>query len=553
MALTTDPNYKKLEQWFKSRAGTLNMRDLFESDKDRFSKFSTILDTDEGEILLDFSKNLINQEVLAMLLAMAKSRGVEEAREKMFSGEKINFTEGRAVLHVALRNRSNAPVLVDGKDVMPEVNRVLDKMKAFCHRVRSGEWKGFSGKSITDVVNIGIGGSDLGPLMVTEALKPYSAGGPNVWFVSNIDGTHLAKTLAQLNPETTLFIIASKTFTTQETITNAESAKDWFLQTANDKSAVAKHFVALSTNAVKVKDFGIDTENMFEFWDWVGGRYSLWSAIGLSIALHIGFENFEQLLSGAHWMDNHFRSAPLEQNAPVLLALLGVWYVNFFQAETHAMLPYDQYMHRFAAYFQQGDMESNGKYITKDGTRVNYHTGPIVWGEPGTNGQHAFYQLIHQGTRMIPADFLIPAQSQHPIRDNLHHKILVANFLAQTEALMKGKTPDEARKELEAGGLKGDALDKLLPHKVFEGNKPSNSIVFKKLSPFTLGALVAMYEHKIFVQGVMWDINSYDQWGVELGKQLAKKIEPELKDDSEVSSHDSSTNGLINFLKKNFA
>ncbi|XP_068578653.1 glucose-6-phosphate isomerase-like [Cebidichthys violaceus] len=552
MALTNDPNYQKLEQWYKANGGSLVMRSMFESDKDRFSSFSTTLNTDDGEILLDYSKNLINQEVMDLLLDMAKSRGVEEARDKMFSGEKINFTEGRAVLHVALRNRSNTPIKVDGKDVMPEVNRVLDKMKAFCHRVRSGEWKGFSGKSITDVVNIGIGGSDLGPLMVTEALKPYSAGGPNVWFVSNIDGTHMAKTLAQLNAETTLFIIASKTFTTQETITNAESARDWFLQTANDKSAVAKHFVALSTNAVKVKDFGIDTENMFEFWDWVGGRYSLWSAIGLSIALHIGFENFEQLLSGAHWMDNHFVSVPLQQNVPVLLAVLGVWYINFFQAETHVMLPYDQYMHRFAAYFQQGDMESNGKYITKDGVRVNYHTGPIVWGEPGTNGQHAFYQLIHQGTRMIPADFLIPAQSQHPIRNNLHHKILVANFLAQTEALMKGKTSDEARRELEAGGLKGDALQQLLPHKVFEGNKPSNSIVFKKLSPFILGALVAMYEHKIFVQGVMWGINSYDQWGVELGKQLAKQIEPELKNDSEVSSHDSSTNGLINFLKKNF-
>ncbi|XP_026028089.1 glucose-6-phosphate isomerase a [Astatotilapia calliptera] len=553
MALTADANFQKLKQWHEANGASLNMRALFESDPERFGRFSTTLQTDDGDILIDYSKNLINQDVLAMLLALAKSRGLEEARKKMFSGEKINFTEGRAVLHVALRNRSNTPILVDGEDVMPEVNRVLDKMKAFCQKVRSGDWKGFSGKSITDVVNIGIGGSDLGPLMVTEALKPYSAGGPDVWFVSNIDGTHLAKTLAKLNPETTLFIIASKTFTTQETITNAESAKDWFLQTAADKSAVAKHFVALSTNSAKVKDFGIDTANMFEFWDWVGGRYSLWSAIGLSIALHVGFENFEQLLSGAHWMDNHFRSAPLEQNAPVLLAMLGVWYINFFQAETHAMLPYDQYMHRFAAYFQQGDMESNGKYITKDGARVNYHTGPIVWGEPGTNGQHAFYQLIHQGTRMIPADFLIPAQSQHPIRNNLHHKILVANFLAQTEALMKGKTPDEARKELEAAGMSGDALEKLLPHKVFLGNKPSNSIVFKKLTPFILGALVAMYEHKIFVQGVMWDINSYDQWGVELGKQLAKKIEPELKYDSEVTSHDSSTNGLINFLKKNFA
>ncbi|XP_037307932.1 glucose-6-phosphate isomerase a [Pungitius pungitius] len=553
MALTNDPNYKKLEQWYKANGGSLVMRDMFQRDQDRFSTFSTTLQTEDGEILLDYSKNLINQEVMTMLLAMAKSRGVEEARDQMFSGEKINFTEGRAVLHVALRNRSNTPIKVDGQDVMPEVNRVLDKMKTFCHRVRSGEWKGFSGRSITDVVNIGIGGSDLGPLMVTEALKPYSSGGPKVWFVSNIDGTHLAKTLAPLNAESTLFIIASKTFTTQETITNAESARDWFLQTANDKSAVAKHFVALSTNAVKVKDFGIDPANMFEFWDWVGGRYSLWSAIGLSIALHIGFENFEQLLSGAHWMDNHFRSVPLEENVPVLLAVLGVWYVNFFQAETQAMLPYDQYMHRFAAYFQQGDMESNGKSITKDGVRVNYHTGPIVWGEPGTNGQHAFYQLIHQGTRMIPADFLIPAQSQHPIRDNLHHKILAANFLAQTEALMKGKTSEEARAELEAGGLKGDALLQLLPHKVFEGNKPSNSIVFKKLSPFVLGALVAMYEHKIFVQGVMWGVNSYDQWGVELGKQLAKKIEPELQDGCEVSSHDASTTGLIRFLKKNFA
>ncbi|XP_020311252.1 glucose-6-phosphate isomerase a isoform X1 [Oncorhynchus kisutch] len=553
MGLSSDPQFQKLEQWYKSKAGNLNMRDMFEADKDRFSKFSTTLETDDGDILLDYSKNLVNEEVMRMLLAMAKSRGVEEARDKMFSGEKINFTEGRAVLHIALRNRSNTPINVDGQDVMPEVNRVLDKMKAFCHKVRSGEWKGFSGKAITDVVNIGIGGSDLGPLMVTEALKPYSKGGPNVWFVSNIDGTHMAKTLAQLNAETTLFIIASKTFTTQETITNAESARDWFLQTANDKSTVAKHFVALSTNAPKVQAFGIDTNNMFEFWDWVGGRYSLWSAIGLSIALHIGFENFEQLLAGAHWMDNHFRSTPIEQNVPVLLAVLGVWYINFFQAETHAMLPYDQYMHRFAAYFQQGDMESNGKYITKDGARVNYHTGPIVWGEPGTNGQHAFYQLIHQGTRMIPADFLIPAQTQHPIRESLHHKILMANFLAQTEALMKGKTSDEARKELEATGLGGAELEQLLPHKVFQGNKPSNSIVFKKLSPFMLGALVAMYEHKIFVQGVIWNINSYDQWGVELGKQLAKAIEPELRDSSEVHTHDSSTNGLINFLKKNSA
>uniref|UniRef100_A0A8C1GQ91 Glucose-6-phosphate isomerase n=2 Tax=Cyprinus carpio TaxID=7962 RepID=A0A8C1GQ91_CYPCA len=553
MGLTSDPNFQNLEKWFKSNAASLNMRQMFEADKNRFQKLSLTLKTEEGDILLDYSKNLVNEEVMKMLVELAKSRGVEASRDKMFSGEKINFTEGRAVLHVALRNRSNTPINVDGKDVMPEVNKVLEKMKGFCHKVRSGEWKGYTGKSITDVVNVGIGGSDLGPLMVTEALKPYSKGGPRVWFVSNIDGTHIAKTLAELNAETTLFIIASKTFTTQETITNAESAKEWFLQTAKDKSAVAKHFVALSTNGPKVKDFGIDPENMFEFWDWVGGRYSLWSAIGLSIALHIGYENFEKLLAGAHWMDTHFRTAPVDQNAPMLLALLGIWYINFFQAETHCLLPYDQYMHRFAAYFQQGDMESNGKYITTHGNRVKYHTGPIVWGEPGTNGQHAFYQLIHQGTRMVPADFLIPAQSQHPIRNNLHHKILVANFLAQTEALMKGKTTEEAKKELEAGGLSGDKLEKILPHKVFQGNKPTNSIIFKKLSPYTLGALIAMYEHKIFIQGVMWEINSFDQWGVELGKQLAKKIEAELQDSAEVTSHDSSTNGLINFLKKNSA
>ncbi|XP_061525314.1 glucose-6-phosphate isomerase b isoform X2 [Phycodurus eques] len=553
MGLTQDPVFQRLQQWYTAHALNLNMRHMFDGDKERFHKFSLTLQTDDGDVLLDYSKNLITEEVMKMLVDLAKSRGMEAARETMFTGDKINFTEGRAVLHVALRNRSNTPIMVDGKDVMPDINKVLDKMKNFCHRVRSGQWKGYTEKSITDVVNIGIGGSDLGPLMVTEALKPYSKDGPAVWFVSNIDGTHIAKTLAQLNAETTLFIIASKTFTTQETITNAESAKAWFLEHAKDKSAVAKHFVALSTNGPKVKDFGIDTENMFEFWDWVGGRFSLWSAIGMAIALHIGFENFEKLLAGAHWMDKHFRTAPLDKNAPVLLALLGIWYINFFHTETHAMLPYDQYMHRFAAYFQQGDMESNGKYVTKHGARVNYHTGPIVWGEPGTNGQHAFYQLIHQGTRMVPSDFLIPAQSQHPVRDNLHHKILVANFLAQTEALMRGKTTEEARKELEASGLTGEALEKILPHKVFQGNRPTNSIIFKKLSPYTLGALIAMYEHKIFIQGLMWEINSFDQWGVELGKQLAKKIEPELQDATEVHSHDASTNGLINFLKKNFA
>ncbi|XP_060924407.1 glucose-6-phosphate isomerase b isoform X2 [Limanda limanda] len=553
MALTQDPNFLKLQEWYTAHALQLNMRHMFEADKERFNKLSLTLNTEDGDILLDYSKNLVTDDVMKMLIDLAKSRGMEAAREKMFKGEKINFTEDRAVLHVALRNRSNTPVMVGGKDVMLDINKVLEKMKGFCHRVRSGEWKGYTGKAITDVVNIGIGGSDLGPLMVTEALKPYAKDGPRVWFVSNIDGTHISKTLAHLNAETTLFIIASKTFTTQETITNAESAKEWFLEHAKDVTAVAKHFVALSTNAPKVKDFGIDTENMFEFWDWVGGRFSLWSAIGMAIALHIGFDNFEKLLSGAHWMDNHFRTAPLEKNAPVLLAMLGIWYINFFHAESHAMLPYDQYMHRFTAYFQQGDMESNGKYITKKGERVNYHTGPIVWGEPGTNGQHAFYQLIHQGTRMVPSDFLIPAQSQHPIRDNLHHKILLGNFLAQTEALMKGKTTEEARKELEASGVSGDNLDKILPHKVFQGNRPTTSIIFKKVTPYTLGALIAMYEHKIFIQGLMWEINSFDQWGVELGKQLAKKIEPELKDKTEVHSHDSSTNGLINFLKKNFS
>uniref|UniRef100_A0A671XH43 Glucose-6-phosphate isomerase n=1 Tax=Sparus aurata TaxID=8175 RepID=A0A671XH43_SPAAU len=546
MGLTQDPNFQKLQDWYTAHALNLNMRHMFEADKERFSKLSLNLKTEDGDILLDFSKNLITDEVMKMLVDLAKSRGIEAAREKMFTGEKINFTEGRAVLHVALRNRSNKPIMVGGKDVMPEVNKVLEKMKGFCHRVRSGEWKGYTGKAITDVVNVGIGGSDLGPLMVTEALKPYSKGGPRVWFVSNIDGTHIAKTLARLNAETTLFIVASKTFTTQETITNAESAKEWFLEHAKDKAAVAKHFVALSTNG----EFGTSHEYIFPLFLFL--FYSLRQLTSPSLSSS-GFENFEKLLSGAHWMDNHFRTAPLDKNAPVLLALLGIWYINFFHAETHAMLPYDQYMHRFTAYFQQGDMESNGKYITNHGKRVNYHTGPIVWGEPGTNGQHAFYQLIHQGTRMVPSDFLIPAQTQHPIRNNLHHKILLANFLAQTEALMKGKTTEEARKELEASGLSGEELEKILPHKVFQGNRPTNSIIFKKLSPYTLGALIAMYEHKIFIQGVMWEINSFDQWGVELGKQLAKKIEPELKDAAEVHSHDSSTNGLINFLKKNFA
>ncbi|XP_037085020.1 glucose-6-phosphate isomerase-like isoform X2 [Pollicipes pollicipes] len=547
--LRTDAAYKKLEALFNSGGKSLNMNDMFKADSQRFSKFSVVLPTPAaGDILLDFSKNRINEEILAALFDLARARHVEAARDAMFAGERINFTEDRAVLHTALRNRSGRPVTVDGEDVMPAVNAVLAHMKEFCGEVISGSWKGYTGKAITDVVNIGIGGSDLGPLMVTEALKPYQAG-PNVHFVSNIDGTHLAKTLKALNAETTLFIVASKTFTTQETITNSTSAKEWFLSQAGDPAMVAKHFVALSTNATKVKEFGIDERNMFGFWDWVGGRYSLWSAIGLSIALHVGFENFERLLEGAHFMDNHFRTAPLEKNLPVILAVLGVWYNNLFGAETHALLPYDQYMHRFAAYFQQGDMESNGKYVTRSGDTVDYATGPIVWGEPGTNGQHAFYQLIHQGTRLIPADFIASIQTHNPISNGKHHRILLANFVAQTEALLRGKSEEAARAELEASGTPPDQLQRILPHKVFEGNRPTNSIVLHKVSPFTLGALIVMYEHKIFTQGVIWDINSFDQWGVELGKQLAKAVEPELADRTPVSGHDNSTNGIINFIK----
>lgn len=547
--LTEESSYQRLQDYYNASGSKINILKMFNEDPDRFNKYSVTLATpDDGSILFDYSKNRINEEVFKLLMDLARARKIEASRDAMFSGEKINFTEDRAVLHIALRNRSNNSIIVNGEDVMPEVNAVLAHMKDFCEKVISGAWKGYTGKAITDVVNIGIGGSDLGPLMVSEALKPYAIG-PNVHFVSNIDGTHMAKTLKILNAETTLFIIASKTFTTQETITNATSAKNWFLSTAKDASAVAKHFVALSTNGPKVKDFGIDEANMFGFWDWVGGRYSLWSAIGLSIALHVGYDNFEKLLSGAHFMDNHFKTAPLEKNIPVIMAMLGVWYHNFYGAETHALLPYDQYLHRFAAYFQQGDMESNGKYVTRSGCTVDYKTGPIVWGEPGTNGQHAFYQLIHQGTRLIPADFIAPAKSHNAIADNLHHKLLLANFLAQTEALMKGKTTEEAKAELEKANLPADKLQRILPHKVFEGNRPTNSIVVEQVTPFTLGALIVMYEMKIFTQGVVWDINSFDQWGVELGKQLAKAIEPELQDKTPVSSHDSSTNGLINFIK----
>ncbi|XP_034189702.1 glucose-6-phosphate isomerase [Osmia lignaria lignaria] len=549
VALATELVWNKLQQYFDGNGSKIKIYDLFQQNPKRFEKFNLEIPTPEdGPILLDYSKNRLTEEAFQLLLELAKAREIENARDAMFKGEKINFTENRAVLHVALRNRNNKPILVDNKDVMPDVNAVLEHMKQFTNEVLSKKWKGFTGKPIEDVVNIGIGGSDLGPLMVTEALKAYHIG-PRVHFVSNIDGTHIAETLKKLNPETTLFIVASKTFTTQETITNATSAKLWLLNALKNDAAVASHFVALSTNTQKVKEFGIDEKNMFGFWDWVGGRYSLWSAIGLSICLAIGFANFEKLLNGAHFMDQHFCSAPLEKNAPVILALLGIWYHNFYKAETHALLPYDQYLHRFAAYFQQGDMESNGKYVTRAGTVVNYTTGPIVWGEPGTNGQHAFYQLLHQGTRLVPADFIIPVKSHNQVQGILHHKILLANCFAQTEALMKGKNENEAKTELQKAGMSPEQVQLLLPHKMFEGNRPSNTILVKQITPFILGALIAMYEHKIFVQGIIWDINSFDQWGVELGKQLAKAIEPELEGDGPVTTHDSSTNGLISFVK----
>ena len=525
------------------QAENLTIAKLFQANPQRFSQYHVNF---EDQILVDFSKNAVNETTLALLQQLAEECGLAQAKEAMFSGEKINYTENRAVLHTALRNRSNTPVLVDGKDVMPEINAVLAKMKAFCQRVICGEWKGYTGKSITDVINIGIGGSDLGPYMVTEALRPYK-NHLNVHFVSNVDGTHIAETLKKVNPETTLVLVASKTFTTQETMTNAHSARDWLLAAAKDESAVAKHFVALSTNAKEVEKFGIDTANMFEFWDWVGGRYSLWSAIGLSIALSIGFEQFEQLLSGAHAMDNHFRHAPAEKNIPTILALIGIWNSNFLGAETEALLPYDQYLHRFAAYFQQGNMESNGKYVGRDGKVVNYQTGPIVWGEPGTNGQHAFYQLIHQGTKIIPCDFIAPAQTHNPLSD--HHEKLLSNFFAQTEALAFGKSKQAVEEEFLAAGKSLESVKEIVPFKVFTGNKPTNSILLQKITPYSLGALIAMYEHKIFVQGVIFNIYSFDQWGVELGKQLANRILPELKGSESVESHDSSTNGLINQYK----
>lgn len=534
--------WAKLENHFQTIQNK-NLRSLFEEDGKRFDNFHLKFQ----EILFDYSKNRIDAETMNLLVELAEECQVKDAIEKQFSGGIINETEGRAVLHTALRNRDNRPVYVDGKDVMPDVNEVLEQMKSFSDKVISGEWKGFSGKEITDIVNIGIGGSDLGPVMVIEGLKHFKTR-LNLHFVSNVDGTHIAETLKNLNPETTLFIIASKTFTTQETMTNALTARDWFLNSEANENDVAKHFVALSTNKSEVEKFGIDSANMFQFWDWVGGRYSLWSAIGLSICLGVGFENFVDLLEGAFAMDNHFRNEDFDENIPVILALLGIWYNNFFKAESIAILPYEQYLSRFAAYFQQGDMESNGKYIDRNGEKVDYQTGPIIWGEPGTNGQHAFYQLIHQGTKLIPCDFLAGANSLNPVAD--HHPKLLSNFFAQTEALAFGKTEEEVVSELKSQGKSTPEIEFLKTFKVFEGNRPTNSFLYKELNPKVLGSLLAMYEHKIFVQGVIWNIFSYDQWGVELGKQLANKILPELNSDAEIVSHDSSTNGLINAYKQ---
>jgi glucose-6-phosphate isomerase len=534
--------WNRLEEYHFEFEGK-HIKDLFANDAHRFEKYSLKFE----DILVDFSKNLVDDEIRESLIELAKECGLNEAIESMFTGQKINVTEDRAVLHVALRNSSNSSIIVDGEDVMPEVNAVLNQMREFSDKVILGDWKGYTGKAITDIVNIGIGGSDLGPLMVTEALKPYK-NHLNLHFVSNVDGTHIAETLKKVNPETTLFIVASKTFTTQETMTNANSARDWFLKTAKDEAFVKDHFVAVSTNAKAVSAFGIDTKNMFRFWDWVGGRYSLWSAIGLSIVLGIGYKNYIELLDGAHAMDNHFRETGFNKNIPVILALIGIWYNNFYGAETEAILPYDQYMHRFAAYFQQGNMESNGKYVDRNGEQVDYQTGPVIWGEPGTNGQHAFYQLIHQGTKLIPCDFIAPAISHNQLSD--HHPKLLANCFAQTEAMMVGKTEEQVKAELVAAGKTETEIAELLPFKVFLGNIPTNSILVKKITPRTLGSLIAMYEHKIFVQGIIWNIYSFDQWGVELGKQLANAILPELLNNKPIIGHDASTNGLINAYKE---
>ncbi len=528
-------HYKKIKN--------IHMKEFFKTDPERFEKFSIQF----NDIFVDYSKNRMTDETLYLFLELTKEINLQDAIEKMFTGDKINETENRAVLHTALRNLGNTPVYVDGKDIMPEVNMVLKKMQGFSNQITTGNWKGYTGQRISDIVNIGIGGSDLGPVMVTESLKPYAKEGMSVHFVSNVDGTHIAETLRNLHPETTIFIIASKTFTTQETMTNAFTAKRWFLNSAKDPKHIPKHFVAISTNAERVEAFGIDKENMFIFWDWVGGRYSLWSAIGLSIACSIGYENFTELLQGAYEMDRHFRYIPFDKNIPVILAFIGIWYTNFFGAHTEVILPYNQYMNRFPAYFQQGNMESNGKSVDRNGQQVKYQTGPIIWGEPGTNGQHAFYQLIHQGTKLVPADFLAPAISHNQIGE--HHTILLSNFFAQTEALLQGKTKREVIQELKKGKKTKEEIQKIYPYMVFEGNRPTNSILFRKLTPRVLGSLIAMYEHKIFVQGVIWNIFSFDQWGVELGKQLAKKIQPELNDDKPVYTHDCSTNGLINVFK----
>ena len=540
---TNTTAWNSLQEHF-SEMKSVHIRELFKADPDRFSKYSI----SNRDIVFDYSKNIISEKTIQLLLQLANECKLKDGIDAMFNGEKINETESRAVLHTALRNLSPEPVFAEGKDVMPEVRKVLKQMKNFCNRVHDGRWRGYTGKRIKYIVNIGIGGSDLGPLMVTEALKPYWLEDIQTFFVSNIDGTHIAEVLKKIKPERTLFLIASKTFTTQETMTNAFTAREWFLEHAIDEKHIAKHFAALSTNEAAVVKFGINKRNMFQFWDWVGGRYSLWSAIGLSIALTIGYKNFEELLAGAYDSDQHFKNTSFEKNIPVLMALIGLWYTNFFGAQSEAILPYDQYLHRFAAYFQQGNMESNGKSVDRNGEQVEYSTGPVIWGEPGTNGQHAFYQLIHQGTPLIPCDFIGVAQSHNPIGD--HHQKLMSNFFAQTEALMNGKTEEEAEAELTSSGLSNEIISKLLPYKVFAGNRPTNSFLIKKITPFTLGLLIALYEHKIFVQGIIWNIFSFDQWGVELGKQLANKILPELREDQQISSHDSSTNSLINIFKE---
>ena len=545
--INQSPIWQSLIQ-HKKDIETISLREMFKSNPDRFNHFHIQF----NDLLLDYSKHRVSRETIGLLVKLAKEADVEGWRNRMFEGEKINSTEHRAVLHTALRNQKEIPIISDGEDVMPKVKNVLKKMRRFSEDVRSGQWKGFTGKAITSVINIGIGGSDLGPAMVCQALKAYGSKTITPYFVSNVDGADLSQTLEKCSPETTLFIIASKTFTTQETMTNAFSARDWFLKAAKDNQHIKKHFVALSTNQHAVSEFGIDIENMFEFWDWVGGRYSLWSAIGLSIALYIGMDGFEELLKGGFEMDEHFKTAPIEQNIPMMMGLLGVWYINFFNFPTHAILAYDQGLSKLAPYLQQADMESNGKFINREGERIDFHTGPVIWGEIGTNGQHAFYQLLHQGTEIVPADFIMPIQSQYKLgKDgNEHHKILLSNFIAQTQSLMLGKTYNEARTEIEKQGYEGEDIESFIPQKTFEGNRPTSSILFKKLTPKTLGQIIAMYEHKIFTQGIIWNINSFDQWGVEYGKQIAKQVLPKLSEKAPTDNFDSSTNGLINYIKK---